>query len=159
MPTPTETMKASRSVGTLTLKLISQIEIAVLLAPATSPGMMRYFAITTPRTPPRSDIRTASERMNPRMCPRPKPSVRITAISVTRSRADIATVFATMSVTAKRMISEMPLIRSLTLPIISMNWSWNCFSVSVFVGASLFSNILSIAAETRGTFSPLSTFR
>ena len=53
----------------------------------------------------------------------------------------------------------MPLIRSFTLPIISMKESWNCFSVSVFVGVSLFSNILSIAAATRGTFSPLSTFR
>ena len=102
---------------------------------------------------------TDSDRMKPRMCPRPKPSVRITAISVTRSRADIATVFATMSVTAKRMIREMPLMRNLTLPIISMNCSWNCFSVSVFVGASLFSNILSIAAATRGTFSALSTLR
>ena len=45
----------------------------------------------------------------------------MTAISVTRSRADIATVFATMRVTAKRMISEMPLMRNFTLPIISMN--------------------------------------
>ena len=101
----------------------------------------------------------ASDRMNARTWPPPNPRVRITAISVTRSRADIATVFATISVTAKRMISEMPLMRNLTLPIISMNWSWNCFSVSVFVGLSLFSNILSMAAATRGTFSPLSTFR
>ena len=83
----------------------------------------------------------------------------MTAISVTRSRADMATVLATISVTANRMMSEMPLIRNLTLPIISMNCSWNCFSVSVFVGLSLFSNILSIAAATRGTFSPLSTLR
>ena len=93
------------------------------------------------------------------MCVRRNPSVRMTAISVTRSRADIATVLATISVTAKRMMSEMPLIRTLTLPIISMNWSWNCFSVSVLVGASLFSNILSIAAATRGMSSPLATFR
>jgi hypothetical protein len=59
--------------------------------------------------------------MKPRMWPRRNPRVRITAISVTRSRADMATVLATISVTAKRMMSEMPLIRNLTFPIISMN--------------------------------------
>ena len=94
------------------------------------------------------------------MWPRRNPSVRMTAISVTRSRADMATVLATISVTGEEDDERDPVDQSLTLPIISMNWSWNCFSVSVLVGASLFSNILSIAAATRGTFSAaVATFR
>ena len=82
----------------------------------------------------------------------------MTAISVTRSRADMATVLATINVTAKRMMAEMMRISPLTFPIISMNWSWNCFSVRVLVGRSLFSNMRSIAATTRGMSSRRATF-
>src|SRR5215471_2329244 len=158
-PTPTDTVKAMTRVGTVTRKLISQAEIDVFSPTARSIGIRTNFAINTPRMPPRRDMRTDSERMKERMWLRRNPSVRITAISVTRSRADMATVLATISVTAKRMMREIPLISSLTLPIISMNWSWNCFSVSVLVGASLFSNIRSMAAATLGTSSPFATFR
>ena len=50
-------------------------------------------------------------------------------------------------------------MKSLTLPIISVNCSWNCFSDIAFVGAALFSNIALIAAATRATFSAVFAFR
>ena len=65
------------------------------------------------------------------------PSARITAISVTRSRALIAMVLAVMRTTVKRTASRIERMSSLTLPSISTNWSWNCFSGIALTGAEL----------------------
>src|ERR1041385_8922585 len=67
-----------------------------------------------------------------------------TAISVPRSRADMDMVIAASRTTMNNAQVQMDANSSLMFPIIAMNEAWNCFSVTVSVGYSLFLNIASI---------------
>ena len=69
------------------------------------------------------------------------------------SRADIAVVFATISTITKSTAIITARMKGLTLPIISVNCGWNCFSDIAFVGAEEFSNIALIALQTGATLS------
>ncbi len=75
----------------------------------------------------------------------------MTAIWVTRSRALMATEFATMRTTVNSTVSAMERTRSLMFPIISANCSMNCCSGIALTGASLFSNMRLMASQVPGT--------
>ena len=94
---------------------------------------------------PVAERRRLSARMSVRMSGLPKPRVRRTAISVTRSRAAIAIVFAEMRRMTRTIAVEMPMTTALTFPSIETKPFWNSFSVSVFVGDEEFSNSASTA--------------
>ncbi len=78
-----------------------------------------------------------------------KPRTRKTAISVTRSRAAIAIVFAAIRRMTTAMIVVIDPTRSFTFPSIETHMLWNSFSVSDRVGYEEFSNIASICFGTR----------
>ncbi len=68
------------------------------------------------------------------------PSVRITAISVVRSRTDIAIVFAATNSVVMTTASAMLPSSRFRLPNIDANELWNCFSVSVLVSYGVLAN-------------------
>src|SRR5207248_4729350 len=120
----------------------------VLLTPNTgmnAPAWIRFgFTITrarpTPSTPPMIDIRSASPATSRKIVDEGKPSVRMTAISVVRSRTDIAIVLpATKSVLITTASEMLPSSR-LRLPNIETNELWKARSVSVFVSYGEFAN-------------------
>ena len=72
------------------------------------------------------------------------------AISPVRSRMDIAIVFAATRTIVNNTTVEILTTSSRTFPYIDTKLRKNAFSDSVFVGAVLFANILSIASMTAG---------
>ena len=113
----------------------------LLLTPNTgmnAPACIRFgFTITrarpTPSTPPTIDINSASPATSRKIVDEGKPSVRITAISVVRSRTDIAIVLPATNSVVMTTASEMLPSSRLRLPNIETNELWNARSVSVFV--------------------------
>ena len=99
-----------------------------LLAVGDEPGQ------PAPRcTPPTSEISRPSPAMKKKIACAGKPSVRITAISVVRSRTDIAIVFAATNSVVMTTASAMLPSSRFRLPNIEAKELWNCFSVSVLV--------------------------
>ena len=96
-------------------------------------GLTIARARPAPTTPPRMAIIRPSPAISRKIVDDGKPRVRITAISVVRSRTDIAIVLpATNSVVITTAMPMLPSSR-LRLPNIDTNELWNARSVSVFV--------------------------
>ena len=90
-------------------------------------------ASAMPIAPPITEITSPSLSTSRKIVRARKPSVRITAISVVRSRTAMAIVLpATNSVVITTASAMLPSSRS-RLPNIDANVVWNAFSVSVFV--------------------------